>query len=79
MWYKNIPGSQMSLSSKYLQALDSPAILNPRVSVLEDWPTNHTPITISPDQQTLRPACQSDTVQVKAIHLRLYIRSLMAE
>ena len=40
---------QMSLSSKYLQRLDSTGILWLNMSVLEHWPTNHTPITISFD------------------------------
>ena len=67
-----ILGSQISLSSKYLQSLHSSGILSPNCSILEHWPTNHMPITISLDQQTSRPACQSDAVQVKAIDLTLH-------
>ena len=70
--YIIIFGSPMSLSSKYLRALDTPGILSKNLSVLEHWPTNHIPIIISLDQQTSIPASQSETVQVKAIHLRLH-------
>ena len=57
----SILGIQMSLSSKYVQALDPPGILSPNFSVLEHWPTNQTPIIISLDQQTSSPTCQNDT------------------
>ena len=60
------------LSSKYLQSLDSPGIFSLNFSVLEHWPTSHTPSTISLDLQTSSLACQSDIVQVKSIHLRLH-------
>ena len=56
IWYRyQVPcilDSQMSLSSKYLQRLDSPWILSQNFSVLEHWPTNQIPISISLDQQT---------------------------
>ena len=75
-WSYHLPhiysSSKMRLSSKYLQALDSPRILSQNVSVLEHYHTNHTHIIISLDQQTSSHACQSDTVQVKVIHLRLH-------
>ena len=45
-------GSQMSLSSKYLQSLDTPGISSPNFSVFKLWPTSQTPISISLDQQT---------------------------
>ena len=64
--------SHISLSSKYLQGVDHPGILSLNVTILEHWPTNHTPIIISLDQPTLCPACQNDTVQVMCIHLRLH-------
>ena len=70
-WFDH-PRLQMSLSSKYLQALDSPAIFSQNVSILEHLPTNHTPITAILDQQMSSPACQSDTIQIQVIHLRLH-------
>ena len=57
----DIPVTQISLSSKYMQGLDTPGILSPNLSVLEHWSTNHTPI-ISIDQKSLCSYLSGDNI-----------------